>query len=169
MNIEEMLCREGIRYTISRYISAIDRGAYEELAEVFAPEGTMTFGGHPSLVGQSQIISSMRQGAERRGAFQAGNFQRHLLGNSIINIIDGRSARSVHYVLVTSEVGIDHTGVYVDDFVKSGDRWLIAHRKGHLEWVSPASRFAGFPGPNTVSKAGLNIWLHLASLGLQVL
>jgi uncharacterized protein (TIGR02246 family) len=158
MNIEEMLRREAIRYTISRYISAIDRGKYEELADVFTPDGTMTFGGHPSLVGHDQIISSMRQGAERRGAFQPGNFQRHVLGHSIINVIDGRTARSVHYILVMSEVGVDHSGAYVDDFVKSGDRWLIAHRKANLEWVTPASRFAGFPGPNTVSKAALNIW-----------
>jgi hypothetical protein len=35
----------------------------------------------------------------------------------------------------------------------------IAHRKANLEWVNPASRFGGFPGPNTVSKAALNIWL----------
>jgi hypothetical protein len=158
MNIDEMLIREAIRYTISRYISAIDRGKYEELADVFASDGTMTFGGHASLVGHDQIISSMRQGAERRGAYQPGNFQRHVLGHSIINVIDGRTARSVHYILVMSEVGVDHSGVYVDDFVKSSDRWLIAHRKANLEWVTPASRFAGFPGPNTVSKAALNIW-----------
>jgi hypothetical protein len=158
MNIEEMLIREAIRYTISRYISAIDRGAYEELAEVFTPDGTMTFGGHASLVGHDRIMSSMRQGAERRGAFAPGNFQRHLLGHSMINIIDGRAARSVHYILVTSEVGIDHSGIYVDDFVKSGDRWLIARRKANLEWVSPTSRFASFPGPNPVSKTGLDIW-----------
>src|ERR1700761_6950073 len=117
MNIEEMLIREAIRYTISRYISAIDRGAYEELAEVFTPGGTMTFGGHAGLVGHDEIISSMRQGAERRGAFAPGNFQRHLLGHSIVNVIDSRTARSVHYILVTSEVGVDHSGFYVDDMV----------------------------------------------------
>ena len=158
MNIEELLAREGVRYTVSRYNSAIDRAAYEELADVFMLDGSMTFGGHASLVGHDQIISTMRQGAQRRGALEPGNFQRHILGNSIINVVDGQTARSVHYIVIVTELGVDHSGVYVDEFVKSGERWLIRQRKANLEWVRPDSRFAGFPGPNPVTKEGLNIW-----------
>jgi uncharacterized protein (TIGR02246 family) len=158
MNIDEVLIREAIRYTVSRYISAVDRAAYEELADVFTPDGAMTFGAGASLIGHNQIISIMRQGAESRGAFEAANFQRHVLGHSIINIVDGNNARAVHYILVTSEVGPDHSGVYIDDFVKSGERWLIAHRRGHMEWVNPNSRFASLPTPTPASKEALNIW-----------
>jgi hypothetical protein len=157
MKLDEMLTREAIRYTIGRYNSAIDRSAYPELAEVFAPDGTMAFGGHARFEGREKIIAALTAGAEKRGAFDAKNFQRHLLGNSIINVVDDRSARSVHYILVITELGVDHSGVYVDDFVKSGDRWLIKHRQANLEWVRPDSRFFSFPGAIPASKQSLDL------------
>jgi hypothetical protein len=157
MKLDEMLTREAIRYTIGRYNSAIDRSAYPELAQVFAPDGTMAFGGHARFEGREKIIAALTAGAEKRGAFDAKNFQRHLLGNSIINVVDDRSARSVHYILVITELGVDHSGVYVDDFVKSGDRWLIRHRQANLEWVRPDSRFFSFPGAIPASKQSLDL------------
>lgn len=157
MKLDEMLTREAIRYTIGRYNSAIDRSAYPELAEVFTSDGTMAFGGHARFEGREKIIAALTAGAEKRGAFDAKNFQRHLLGNSIINVVDDRSARSVHYILVITELGVDHSGVYVDDFVKSGDRWLIKHRQASLEWVRPDSRFFSFPGAIPASKQSLDL------------
>jgi uncharacterized protein (TIGR02246 family) len=157
MKLEEMLAREAIRYTIGRYNSAIDRSAYPELANVFTPDGVMAFGGQTPLQGRDKIIAAMSAGAERRGALEAKNFQRHLLGNSIINVVDATSARSVHYILVITELGVDHSGVYVDNFVKSGERWLIAHRAANLEWVRPDSRFFSFPGALPATKQSLDI------------
>ena len=158
MNIEEMLSREAIRHTVSRYNSAVDRGAYQELAHVFAADGIMTFGGRTSFNGRDAIISSLRAGAEGRGAFDPANFQRHLLGNSIINIVDDKAAKSVHYILVITELGLDHTGVYIDEFVRSGDHWLLAKRNANLEWIRPDSRFFLYPGPVTASKELFDIW-----------
>jgi hypothetical protein len=157
MKLDEMLTREAIRYTIGRYNSAIDRSAYPELAEVFTPDGSMAFGGHARFEGREKIVAVLTAGAEKRGAFDAKNFQRHLLGNSIINVVDDASARSVHYILVITELGVDHSGVYVDDFVKSGDRWLIKHRQANLEWVRPDSRFFSFPGAIPASKQSLDL------------
>jgi SnoaL-like domain len=157
MKLDEMLVREAIRYTIGRYNSAIDRSAYPELAQVFTPDGTMAFGGQARFEGRDKIIAALTAGAEKRGAFEARNFQRHLLGNSIINVVDDRSARSVHYILVITELGVDHSGVYVDDFVKSGDRWLIRHRQANLEWVRPDSRFFSFPGAVPAAKQSLDL------------
>jgi SnoaL-like domain len=157
MKLEEMLAREAIRYTVSRYNSAIDRSAYAELADVFMPDGSMAFGGHARFQGRDAIIAALTAGAEKRGAFDPKNFQRHLLGNSIINVIDDKTARSVHYIMVVTEIGLDHSGLYVDDFVKAGDRWLIAHRQGNLEWVRPDSRFYSFPGASPTAKDALDL------------
>ena len=157
MKLDEMLVREAIRYTISRYNSAIDRSAYPELAQVFTPDGTMAFGGQARFEGRDKVIAALTAGAEKRGAFDAKNFQRHLLGNSIINVVDDSSARSVHYIVVITELGVDHSGVYVDDFVKSGERWLIRHRQANLEWVRPDSRFFSFPGAIPASKQSLDL------------
>ena len=156
MKLDEMLAREAIRYTIGRYNSAIDRSAYPELADVFTSDGVMAFGGQARFEGRDKIIAALSAGAQKRGAFEPKNFQRHLLGNSIINVVDDATARSVHYIMVVTEIGFDHSGVYVDDFVKSGDRWLIAHRAANLEWVRPDSRFFSFPGAVPASKASLD-------------
>jgi hypothetical protein len=165
MKLDEMLAREAIRYTIGRYNSAIDRSAYPELAEVFTPDGVMAFGGQARFEGREQIIAALTAGAQRRGALETKNFQRHLLGNSIINVVDATTARSVHYILVITELGVDHSGVYVDDFVKSGDRWLIAHRAANLEWVRPDSRFFSFPGAVPASKQSLDLKFAQSSAG----
>ncbi len=157
MKLDEMLAREAIRYTIGRYNSAIDRSAYPELAEVFTPDGIMAFGGQSRFEGRDKIIAALSAGAQKRGAFDPKNFQRHVLGNSIINVVDDRTARSVHYIMVVTELGFDHSGVYVDDFVKSADRWLIAHRAANLEWVRPDSRFFSFPGALPASKDSLDL------------
>jgi len=158
MKIEDVIAREAIRYTVSVYNSAVDRNEYGKLADVFIPNGIIKFGGHASLQGHEMIISTMLEGAKRRGDFEVGNFQRHILGNSMINIIDGQNARAVHYIMVATEAGIDHGGVYVDDFVKVGENWLIATRNANLEWINPGSRFAGFSGPHPMSADELNIW-----------
>jgi len=157
MKLEQMLAREAIRYTIGRYNSAIDRSAYQELAEVFTADGSMAFGGQARFEGRDKIIAALTQGAQKRGAFESRNFQRHLLGNSIINVLDDRTARSVHYIVVITELGVDHSGVYVDDFVKSGERWLIKHRAANLEWVRPDSRFFSFPGAVPATKESLDL------------
>ncbi|WP_176593962.1 nuclear transport factor 2 family protein [Sphingobium sp. EM0848] len=148
MDIGEALIREEIRYTIGRYISAVDRSAYHELSDIFMPDGVMHFGGMPPLKGRDTIIAAMTAGAERRKAQQPGNFSRHVLGQSIINVVSDTTARSIHYIMVISEIGLDHSGLYIDDFVKSGDRWLIAHRSGNLEWAHPNSRYAAPSNPS---------------------
>ena len=156
MKLDEMLAREAIRYTIARYNSAIDRSAYTELADVFTPDGCMAFGGQARFEGRDKIIAALMAGAQKRGALDPKNFQRHVMGNSIINVIDERTARTVHYVMVVTEIGFDHSGVYVDDFVKSADRWLITNRAANLEWVRPDSRFFSFPGALPATKAALD-------------
>ena len=156
MTVEEMLAREAIRYTISRYNSAVDRGAYDEFVDVFTPDGVMMFGETKRLEGLDSIIVSMSANAKARNAYDPSYFQRHLLGNPIINVIDDKTARAVTYLVAFSELGLDHSGVYIDRFVKSGDRWLIAERVGHLEWGNPATRHKTTP-PKPASREALNL------------
>jgi len=158
MTLDEMLIRSAIQYTIGRYCSAIDRGCYEELTEVFTPDAVATFCNAPALVGPHGMISTMTRAAEARGSNLPQNFQRHLLGNSIINVLDSQNAKAVHYIIVISELGPDHSGVYIDDFVKYGDRWLIARRQANVEWARPDSRFAAaHGGPVGTARPQLNV------------
>lgn len=151
MDLEMIAAREGIRYTVGIYNQAVDRGAYGDLAVVFAEDGEMIISNITSFKGRQTIIDSLSSGAKKRGVGQAGNFQRHTLGNSMINVIDATNARAIHFIMVVTELGFDHAGVYIDDFVKVGDRWLIKTRLANMEWARPESRFNSFPSHKHVS------------------
>src|SRR5690349_2738390 len=102
MTLEDMLAREAIRYTISRYNSAVDRAAYEEFVDVFMPDGIMNFGDRKRLEGREAIIEAMSANARARGAYDASYFQRHLLGTPMINVIDAITARAITYIVAFS-------------------------------------------------------------------
>jgi hypothetical protein len=165
MDIDEMLAREGIRYTIGLYNSIGDRGAYDELTSVYTTEGRWILNDGTVVEPLARIIEMSRAGAERRGAFDEGTFQRHLLGHSVINVVDAEKARSLHYVLIYTELGPDHAAVYRDDWRKVGDRWLLAQRINALEWIRPDSRFKIYGDAAPMAPEHLDLGFQLPSSG----
>jgi hypothetical protein len=160
MDVEMLAAREGVRYTVSIYNQAVDRGVYADLAAVFAEDAEMIISDSIAFQGRRAIIENLSAGAKKRGAYEPGNFQRHSLGNSIINILGPDTAKSVHFIMVITERGLDHSGVYIDDFVKLGERWMIKTRRANMEWVSEGSRFRSFPAHIHISdRDQLNIGL----------
>ena len=157
MKIEELLARESIRSTMERYVSAVDRGCYSELSEVFMPDGIMMFGEKVRYEGRNAIISGMTENAQKRGAHNELSFQRHLLGQSLINVIDSDNARAVTYIVSITELGFDLSGVYVDDFARSGDKWLVAKRHAHIEWGHPESKSVKYFKPSPAPRHMLDI------------
>ena len=154
MDIAELIARESVRYTVSLYNSAADRRDYALLHEVFTEDARFIIG-NEKLEGRDKIIESSASRGLKRRAHEPGAFQRHLLGNSIINIMDENTARSVHYIMVMTELGLDHSGVYVDRFMRSGDRWLISERQANPEWKRPDSRLQLAPRPFTTEELDL--------------
>ena len=146
MNPNDVSEFEAIRFPIMLYNSAVDRGAYFEFVNVFTPDATVIICGDIRLEGRQAIIDGQTAGAKLRGAYEEGNMQRHNLGNSMINVVDSDHARALHYIQVTSELGHDHSGVYIDDLVREEGRWWIAKRRSNLEWARPDSRFFRHPG-----------------------
>jgi hypothetical protein len=146
-----MLAREAIRFVVSVYNSAVDRGAYDDLHQVFAKAGEMIISDEKRLEGCGDIIAKLTAGAKSRGAYVPGHFQRHILGNSIINITGPERASSVHYALVMTEKGLDHSGVYIDKFIVEDGEWRIAERRANMEWAREDSRFFTYPGTTFVS------------------
>jgi hypothetical protein len=141
MNLEEMLAREAIRYTLELYNKASDTAAYEIHHQVFHPDAVFEVQGQGELKGPDAIIAVLRAAAERRGAFEPGNFQRHNLTTTMIEFTGSTSAKVVTYIIVVTELGIDHCGRYDDEFVRHEDRWLIMQRRATMEWSRPDSRF----------------------------
>jgi len=146
MTLEEMLARESIRYTLELYNRNADTADYDRHADVFHPEAVMEVQHGAPLVGVPAIQAAMRAGAERRGAYVPGNFQRHNLTSTMISFPGEGLAEVTTYIIVITEIGLDHAGRYDDRFERVGDRWLIRRRRATMEWADPRSRFAGWLG-----------------------
>ena len=131
MNIEETLTREAIRYTMSVYTTAGDRGQMDEMMTAFAEDGALELEGIVSQ-GRDAIKERLMSGVtERRGRFEAGQkvFLRHNLSTSRIELRSPTEADARTYFFVITEAGLISSGLYTDQFIKVGDRWLIKHRR----------------------------------------
>ena len=131
MNIEEMLAREAIRYTMSVYTTAGDRGRMDEMMTAFAEDGALEFDGIVCQ-GRDAIIERLASRVtERRGRFEAGQkvFLRHNLSTSRIELRSPTEADARTYFSVITEAGLASSGLYIDQFTKVGDRWLIKYRR----------------------------------------
>ena len=149
MTIEEMLAREAIRRTIELYNRNADTADYDRHRDVFMPDAVMEVQGGGALHGVEAIIAAMRAGAEKRGAFEPGNFQRHNITSTMIEPIAVGRAKAAIYLIVITEKGLDHAGRYDDEYEKIGDRWLIRRRLATMEWANPESRFVRWLGAAT--------------------
>jgi len=69
------------------------------------------------------------------------SFVRHHLGTCKIDLTGPTTAKVRTYWVAWTDIGPDHCGVYVDDFRKVGDEWLIALRRVRKDWVSPQGLF----------------------------
>ncbi|WP_317929394.1 nuclear transport factor 2 family protein [Halioxenophilus sp. WMMB6] len=150
MNIEELLTRESIRQTITRYTMAGDRLRVQEFLEVFTADAIL----ESEEVGASDTF--LYQGKKEIGAWlqrwrdlatepsalaTQATFVRHHISTSDIVIVDADSAKARTYWTAYTDIGPDHCGYYVDSFQKVKDQWLIQHRKVRLDWRSPNSLF----------------------------
>jgi len=56
-----------------------------------------------------------------------------------IDVQGADAARGRAYYTVYSDVGPDHTGRYLDRYVRVGDEWLFSRRRVTTDWFSPES------------------------------
>ena len=142
MTPEQALAREAIRHTMSVYNTEGDRGRLEGLASTFFEDGVLdTATG--SFRGRAAIVEGLAAGiATRAGDPERGvGFVRHNLTTSRIEFVSDAEADCWTYFIVYTKFGPDHMGTYIDKFRKSGDRWLIAHRRVKLHWKNETSTF----------------------------
>lgn len=139
--IEKTVARETIRDTVYRYCGMIDEGRYDELGLLMTPDAILSVG-DLSLQGLDAISAALTAGAMRRRANQLGHFQRHNITSSRIDVIGRDVATGFHYLMITSELGLDVSGTYDDCYRRCGDRWLIAERVARVDWMRADSRFS---------------------------
>lgn len=147
MAIERTVAREAIRDTVHRYCGMVDEGRYDELDLLMTPDAILSVG-DLSLQGLDAIRAALAAGALRRRADQPGHFQRHNITSSRIDVIGQDVATGFHYLMITSELGLDVSGTYDDRYRRCGDQWLIAERVARVDWMRADSRFSS-AGPAT--------------------
>jgi hypothetical protein len=149
MTSDELLAREGIRHAMATYTMAGDRLRVEDFIAVFTDDAILESDGVPEqdafrYEGRDQIRQWLarwsKPSADAASKPQA-TFVRHHLSTSLIELTGADSARARTYWTAYTDIGPDHCGYYLDTFRRSGDRWLIAHRKVRLDWRSPQSLF----------------------------
>lgn len=152
MTLTEMLDREEIRRTMAQYTMAGDRLQLDEFLAVFTPDAVLESEGVAAedrfrYEGLDQIRGWMQRWSEQSRDDttrpHGATFVRHHLSTSQIELTGGESARARTYWTAYTDIGADHCGYYLDRFHKSGDQWLIAHRRVRIDWQSARSLFTG--------------------------
>jgi len=146
MTIDELLARESIRQTMATYTMAGDRLQVDKFISVFTEDAIMESEGVPEqdafrYEGRAAIADWMSRWRERTGETAGGvhqaSFVRHHLATSLVEFVDDTTAKARTYWTAYTDIGLDHCGYYLDVFRKTGERWLIAHRRIRLDWRSP--------------------------------
>jgi 3-phenylpropionate/cinnamic acid dioxygenase small subunit len=148
VNLDELLAREAIRHTMTRYTMAGDRLRTDEFVAVFTEDAVLASEGvEESDVfrheGREAIREWMLRWSRRSAAGQSprATFVRHHLSTCRIELTGPDTANARTYWVAYSDIGPDHGGYYLDKFRKTGGVWLIAERKVRLDWRSPNSLF----------------------------
>lgn len=150
MSPEDAVARECIRHTLARYTIAGDRLRLDEYLAVFTDDAIMETDGINApddfhLCGRGAIEEWIQDWskppAESRQPARQATFVRHHLATCLIDISGPDTATARTYWMAYTDIGPDHCGAYLDTFRKTGDEWLICHRRIRLDWRSPNSVF----------------------------
>lgn len=136
MNTAELIARESIRDLVARYNALGDRGRSDEVAALFAPEGTLTF----DAVDDESRSTGREEITARLEAFKADFAERlsrssgpgrlfHGVTTHVIEVVDDVHATGRSYVTVLSDDGLFEWGQYLDEYVRIDEGWRFASRR----------------------------------------
>jgi SnoaL-like domain len=133
MTLDEISARLSIMDLTARYTRAGDTGRGTDLAALFAPDGVFEVSGGRA-VGPAEIVALIDV-IKQDFATAPPNFYpaRHTVSGLVIDLVDDDHATGRSYFVLVAGWGVDHWGVYRDEYVRHGDRWLFASRLGTLE------------------------------------
>ena len=143
MEAWELEARERIRETIAAYAHRVDGGRFDELVDLFAPDGVLEFEGEPAHRGR-EAIRAFVTGTGRDLAAGTGSQRiRHHVSNVVIELDGSDRARARCYFLAVTDRGVDHWGRYRDELGRDGDVWRFLHRRVRTDGAAPGSWVAG--------------------------
>jgi 3-phenylpropionate/cinnamic acid dioxygenase small subunit len=142
----ELAAREGVRDTIARYAHCVDGGRFDELVDLFLPDGVLEVEGEASHRGRDAIRAFVAGVGHDIAASTGVPRIRHHVGNVLVELEGPDRARARSYFLAVTDRGVDHWGRYRDELVPLGERWRFALRQVRTDGAAPGSWAAARPG-----------------------
>jgi 3-phenylpropionate/cinnamic acid dioxygenase small subunit len=142
----ELEAREQIRDTIARYAHYVDGGRFDELVELFVPDGVLEVEGEAPHRGRDAIRAFVAGVGHDIAASTGAPRIRHHVGNVLVELEGPEGARARSYFLAVTDAGVDHWGRYRDQLVPSGEQWRFALRRVRTDGAAPGSWAAGHVG-----------------------
>ncbi len=139
MDLEELTAREEIRQLQASYNVAGDRGRKEEFGAVFSEDAVLEMPGG-RCEGRAAILERLFAPREAGGE-RAFTFVRHHLTTSKIDFTSPTTATGRTYFVVFTDIGPDHSGVYIDRYRKEDGRWWIVQREVRIDFVAENALF----------------------------
>jgi len=138
--VQRAVDRASIADNMALYAHGVDEARYDLVSSSFVEDGVLHVPNMPSLVGRENIRDTLAAAGLKRREAGGQIFQRHSLSLSRLDI-NGDTASGETYFHVMTELGLDHSGRYVDRLVRCGDGWLFAERTVFVEYIQAQSRF----------------------------
>jgi hypothetical protein len=147
MSPAEAAWREEIRALVIRYNALGDRGRIDDLAQLFAPDGTLEIAGQGAFVGPAAIVAAL--GAVAGDNTAKGTYWHYLVATHDIEILREDRATGTAYFMVLDPGGLNHWGRYRDRYRRDpGGRWRFEHRLARRDGgAEPAGAPVGEPPP----------------------
>ncbi|MDD9802657.1 MAG: nuclear transport factor 2 family protein [Deltaproteobacteria bacterium] len=142
----ERAAREEIQELAARYNQAGDSGRFEEMLALFAEDGRLDIEAAPapgpqarpgeSYRGRREIRALLEKSARAEGAPQR---LRHFTASHQIDFESPLCARGRAYFLVLTARGLDHWGLYRDEYRRAAPNapWRFTRRQVRVEGRTP--------------------------------
>ncbi|MCV7194912.1 nuclear transport factor 2 family protein [Mycobacterium angelicum] len=147
MDMWELVAREQIRDTLTRYNWSGDAGQLDDLAATFCADGVLEIGGslgHLAPLHGRSAIAAFLGGISRAVTVSTDRrpVVRHNVTNVLFTELTPQQAHVWSYFTVLTHIGLDHFGRYRDTLVPEDGTWLIKHRRVATDWAAPESAMA---------------------------
>jgi ketosteroid isomerase-like protein len=116
---------DGIRRTIAKYCQLFDARKWDELAEIFAEDSSVT-SRRGTFQGRANVIRDLQSA-------MTGDYHGTLFTANSWITVEGDAASAVSDFLEVEDTQIVATGTYQDTFTRSGDSWLLASKEIRLK------------------------------------
>jgi hypothetical protein len=133
MELWEIDAHVQIRNLVASYNANGDSGRFDEMLQVFTPDGVLEAGGgrHEGRDAIIRFLTGIADGpvAQPTGLPPERSYVRHMAVTHKIKLLSPERATGYAYYQVITQIGLDHWGRYFDEYENVDGTWLIAHRR----------------------------------------